>query len=263
MGFGFPHDFDSINKEMKPDAAELAELEKTFGLFASQPKSAPITSLAEHFQLPPFASTAAHALIQRSLSQGNDPNAAVSMLLASNGGESLGGLNFLGQPLNRPSVFSPAKLPILPPERNPSRPGSEVIKEEIEPVSTTTRSRKYSSDSMSLPDNQQHEGKGKCGNDEENDHDQDNDNDGDNEAENEQPSQKMPPSEGEDSSLTESRSMEDFQSDDAQNNGPSGGISRRNLNKRMISSTNLRKQRRPMRRLSTSAIIDHNAYQQR
>ncbi|XP_052813177.1 DNA-binding protein Ikaros-like isoform X2 [Mya arenaria] len=260
MGMGFPPDFDTMNSikaEMKPDVSEMSEIERAFNLFTSQPKSAPVAvSIAEHFQLPPFASTA-HALIQRSLSQGNDPNTAVSMLLASNGGDNLTGLNLLGQPFSRPGVFSPAKLPIMPPERPQSITVSEAFKEEVEPVSTTTRSRKYSSDShtsMSLPDGQQNDGKEKGSNDDDNDNYNDGENDG--------PSQKMP-SEGEESSLTESRSTEDFQSDDAQNNGISGGISRRNLNKRMITSSNMRKQRRPMRRLSTTAITDQTAYQQR
>lgn len=256
LGFGFPADLDT-KSEHKHDVTEISEIEKAFSLFAGQPKSSSGVSLSEHFHLPPFASTA-HALIQRSLSQGNDPNAAVSMLLASNSPDNL---NLLGQSYTSPGILSNTRLPLLPPERNQSASTTQdsTKMEEIEPVSTTTRSRKYSSDShTSLQDGQTNEEKNK------NQRDDQEDQENEQEAEVQSHSQKTP---SEDSSLAESRSTEDFQSDDQQQNGISGsgsisqGISRRNLNKRMISSTNSRKQRRPMRRLS-GAIIDPSAYQQ-
>lgn len=251
LGFGFPSDLEGKGELIKPDMPEMSEIEKAFSLFAGQPKSAPITSLAEHFQLPPFVSTA-HALIQRSLSHGSDPNTAVSMLLASNGAENL---NLIGQPFNSAQgMLSPARLPILRPERIPSTSNDLLKAEEIEPVSTTTRSRKYSSDShtsMSMNDGPLSQSDGKAKNSA--DEDQDGDNEGSNKFDQ---CQKTP---SEDSSFAESRSTEDFQSDDQQH---SGVISRRNLNKRMLASSNLRKQRRPMRRLSTSAIMDQSSYQQ-
>ncbi|KAH3860072.1 hypothetical protein DPMN_022965 [Dreissena polymorpha] len=250
MGFGFPIDFDS-KAEMKMDPSEISEIEKAFNLFGSQSKTAPVTSHADHYHLPPFVSSA-HAFIQRSLSQSNDPNTAVSMLLASNGAE-----NLLGQQFSNPGILSPVRLPIMPPERNQSAASSaKPVKEEVEPVSTTTRSRKYSSDShtsMSCTD-----GKEKQSNDE--DHENMTEMDNENHVPNH--SQKTP---SEDSSLAESRSTEDFQSDDVHTNGVNGGISRRNLNKRMISSSNSRKQRRPMRRLSSVTMatgLDQTEYQQ-
>ncbi|XP_053388169.1 DNA-binding protein Ikaros-like [Mercenaria mercenaria] len=253
LGFGFPPDLEGKGDMMKPEVSEMSDIEKAFSLFAGQPKSAPVTSLAEHFQLPPFVSTA-HALIQRSLSQGSDPNTAVSMLLASNGAENL---NLLGQPFNSAQgMLSPARLPILRPERAPSNSNDQLKIEEVEPVSTTTRSRKYSSDShtsMSMNDGPLSQSDSKAKNSADEDQDADNDNDGSNKFDQ---CQKTP---SEDSSFAESRSTEDFQSDDQQHTGV---ISRRNLNKRMISSSNLRKQRRPMRRLSTSAIVDQSTYQQ-
>lgn len=251
LGFGFPPDLDTKIEHGKHDPTEMSKIEKAFSLFAGQPKAGPVVSLNDHFHhLPPFASTA-HALIQRSLSQGNDPNTAVSMLLASNGPDSL---NLFGQSHASPGLLTNPRLPLLPPETNQSASTAQasVKPEEVEPVSTTTRSRKYSSDSnKSLPDGQRSDDKNKNQNDE----------DQENEPETELPSlcQKTP---SEDSSLAESRSTEDFQSDDQQQNGIVGSISRRNLNKRMISTTNSRKQRRPMRRLSTSAIVDPFAYQQ-
>lgn len=253
LGFGFPPDLESKNDGVKPEVSEMSEIEKAFSLFGGQPKSAPITSLAEHFQLPPFVSTA-HALIQRSLSQGSDPNTAVSMLLASNGADNL---SLLNQPFNPATqgMLSPARLPVLRPERSPSTSQDLVKPEEVEPVSTTTRSRKYSSDShtsMSMNDINMSQSERKTKN-EGDDEDQEGENDVSNKFDQ---CQKTP---SEDSSFAESRSTEDFQSDDQQH---SGVISRKNLNKRMISSSNLRKQRRPMRRLSTSAILDQSTYQQ-
>lgn len=254
LSFGFPPDFDGKGDLMKHDTSDLSEIEKAFSLFAGQSKHLPTTSMADHFQLPPFVSTA-HALIQRSLSQGNDPNTAVSMLL-SNGAE---GLNLLGQPYGTGhGMLSPARLPLLRPERAPSTSHDQSKVEEIEPVSTTTRSRKYSSDShtsvsMNEGPMSQSDGKAKMNADDDQDGENDNDNDGSNKFDQ---SQKTP---SEDSSFTESRSNDEFQSDDQQNQGV---ISRKNLNKRLISSANLRKQRRPMRRLSTSAILDQNSYQQ-
>lgn len=252
LGFGFPPDLDGKDHS-KPEGPDMSvsEIEKAFSLFAGQPKAGPVVSLSEHFHLPPFPSTA-HALIQRSLSQGSDHTTAVSMLLAANNSENL---NLLGQSYSSPGLLSNARLPLLPTDTNQSASTTHnsTKPEEIEPVSTTTRSRKYSSDShASLPDGQSSDNKSKNQNDE----DQENEP----EAEVASHSQKTP---SEDSSLAESRSTEDFQSDDQQQNGIGvGSISRRNLNKRMISSTNTRKQRRPMRRLSTSAIIDPTAYQQ-
>ena len=247
LSFGFPPDIDKP-EHSKPDIGEMSELEKAFSLFAGQPKSGPVVSLNEHYHLPPFASTA-HALLQRSLSQGNDHNTAVSMLLASNGGPD--NLSLLGQSYTSPGLLSNQRLPLLPPERDQSASitHDSVKHEEVEPVSTTTRSRKYSSDShTSLQDGQASDNKMKSQVDEEQ------------EQETDVPShcQKTP---SEDSSLAESRSTEDFQSDDQQQNGIVGSISRRNLNKRMISTTNSRKQRRPMRRLSANAIVDPSAYQ--
>lgn len=256
LGFGFPPDFEGKNEMMKQEAKEMSEIEKAFSLFAGQSKHVPVTSMADHFQLPPFVTTA-HALIQRSLSQGSDPNTAVSMLL-SNGAE---GLNLLGQPFGAAhGMLSPARLPLLRPERAPSTSHDQTKAEEVEPVSTTTRSRKYSSDShtsMSMNDGVLSHSDGKAKNSA--DEDQDGENDHFHEGSNKfDQSQKTP---SDDSSFAESRSNDDFQSDDQQQHHQ-GVISRKNLNKRMISSSNLRKQRRPMRRLSTSAILDQSTYQE-
>ncbi|KAH3860070.1 hypothetical protein DPMN_022963 [Dreissena polymorpha] len=251
MGFGLPIDFDNTS-EMKIDPSEISEIEKAFNLFGSQSKTAPVTSHADHYQLTPFVSSV-HAFIQRSRSQGGDPHSAVSMLLASNGAE-----NLLGQKFSNPGILSPVRLHIMSPEKNQSAASSaKPVKEEVEPVSTTTRSRNYSSDShtsMSCTD-----GKEKQSNDE--DHENMTEMDNENHVPNH--SHKTP---SEDSSLAESRSTEDFQSDDVHTNGVNGVISRRNLNKRMISSSNSRKQRRPMKRLSSvtmATVLDQTEYQQR
>ena len=254
IGFGLPHDLDAKMDINKSEPSEMSEIEKAFNLYAGQPKSAPAVSLADHFQLPPFASTA-HALIQRSLSQGSDPNTAVSMFLASNGGE---GVNLFGPAYNPAGIMSPARMTINNSDRPLSVSHEQHKGEEVEPVSTTTRSRKYSSDShtsLSIPDgpssdivpSQSELSKGENGTEE-----------GEHDHETDGPTQNQNKAPSEDSSLTESRSTEDGHSDDQ----VCLGISRKNLNRRLISSSNSRKQKRPMRRLSTNTALEQECYQQ-
>ena len=252
---------DNNDHKTEPSKSEpsfdLKEFNKAFHAYTAPPRSAPVTaSFSDHFQLPPFASTA-HALIQRSLSQGSSPSSAVSMLLASNGAE---GMNLFNHAYTASALLSPTHLhpPLLRPELTQQQQQSHPLQQQqqqqqqqqdpppknegVEEVSTTTRSRKYSSDShtsLSLPDVQS-----------ENNNSQLDLSKSENDAEAPNQSQKTP---SEDSSLNESRS-EDFQSDEP-HSGSGTGISRKNLNKKLISSSNSRKQRHPMRRLSTSGSL--------
>lgn len=246
MNFSLLHESaDNTDHKTEPTKSEpsfdLKEFNKAFHAYTTPPRSAPVTaSFSDHFSLPPFASTA-HALIQRSLSQGSTPSSAVSMLLASNGAE---GMNLFNHAYTASALLSPTHLhpPLIRPEpplpQQPQHTAPTPKNEGVEEVSTTTRSRKYSSDShtsQSLPD---------APSSENNISQLDlSKNENDSEAPNQ--SHKTP---SEDSSLNESRS-EDFQSDEPHS---ATGISRKNLNKRLISS---RKQRHPMRRPSTSGSL--------
>ena len=261
MNFSMLHDAaDTNSHKTEPNKSEpsfdLKEFNKAFHAYTNPPRSAPVTaSFSDHFSLPPFATSAAHALIQRSLSQGSAPSSAVSMLLASNGAEGMNLLNHaytasallspthLHPPLMRPEPPMTQQLQQPPPQQQQQQPPvPEQKKEEVAEVSTTTRSRKYSSDShtsLSLPDAQSDNNNSQL--------------DLSKNDETEQPNQSHK-SPSEDSSLNESRS-EDFQSDEAHSNTGTG-ISRKNLNKKLISS---RKQRHPMRRLSTSGSL-HSSF---
>lgn len=243
MNFSMLHESAEHNDhKAEPNKSEpsfdLKEFNKAFHAYTNPPRSAPVTaSFSDHFNLPPFASTA-HALIHRSLSQGSSPS-AVSMLLASNGAE---GMNLFNHAYTASALLSPTHLhpPLIRPEPGLTQQPQQQLEttpktEGVEEVSTTTRSRKYSSDShtsLSLPDAPS-----------DNNISQLDLSKSENDTEAPNQSQKTP---SEDSSLNESRS-EDFQSDE-----PHSGISRKNLNKKLISS---RKQRHPMRRLSTSGSL--------
>ena len=251
MNFSLLHDAAAAETKTEPNKSEpsfdLKEFNKAFHAYTNPPRSAPVTaSFSDAFSLPPFASSAAHALIQRSLSQGSTPSSAVSMLLASNGAD---GMNLFNHAYTASALLSPTHLhppglmrpdpPMTQPQpQQQTEPEQTQKKDEVAEVSTTTRSRKYSSDShtsLSLPDAQSDNNNSQL--------------DLSKQDESEQPNQSHK-SPSEDSSLNESRS-EDFQSDETHSNTGTG-ISRRNLNKKLISS---RKQRHPTRRLSTSGSL--------